>query len=48
MVDIDESKPHDKTELTSTAASTEANRAHLEETSKHIEVLLHASDPRKS
>jgi len=46
MVDIDESKPHDKTELTSTAASAsnEANHAHLEETSKHIEVLLHASE----
>ncbi|MDX2373289.1 SMC-Scp complex subunit ScpB [Psychrobacter sp. PP-21] len=46
MVDIDESKPHDDAELTSTAASAsnEANHAHLEETSKHIEVLLHASE----
>ena len=46
MVDIDDSKQPSKAETTgtATAASIEANQASLEEVSKHIEVLLHASE----
>ena len=46
MVDIDDSKQHSEAEATgtATAASIEANQASLEEVSKHIEVLLHASE----
>ena len=46
MVDIDDSKKPSEAEATgtATAASIEANQASLEEVSKHIEVLLHASE----
>ena len=46
MVDIDDSKQPSEAEATgtATAASIEANQASLEEVSKHIEVLLHASE----
>ena len=46
MVDIDDSKQPSKAETTGTAttASIGANQASLEEVSKHIEVLLHASE----
>ena len=45
MVDIDDSKQPSEAETTdtATAASIGANQASLEEVSKHIEVLLHAS-----
>lgn len=46
MVDIDDSKQPSEAETTdtATAASIGANQASLEEVSKHIEVLLHASE----
>ena len=46
MVDIDDSKQPSEAEVkgTATAASIGANQASLEEVSKHIEVLLHASE----
>ena len=46
MVDIDDSKQPSEAEAkgTTTAASIGANQASLEEVSKHIEVLLHASE----
>ena len=46
MVDIDDSEQPSEAEATgtATAASIEANQASLEEVSKHIEVLLHASE----
>ena len=46
MVDIDDSKKPSEAEAkgTATAVSVGANQASLEEMSKHIEVLLHASE----
>ena len=46
MVDIDDSKQPSKAETTgtATASSIGANQASLEDVSKHIEVLLHASE----